>query len=117
MAPKKNNAKAKSKVAIDDTSLVQSMQQFIAAAASKSSQRSRAKKYSKDETKLLAQICHQYDPIISKNSNSDADKKIKVKAWQEIQQSFEGRCRTEGIFVSNFSISLQKNLLSRFNLS
>lgn len=64
------------------------------------SQRTRAKKYSKEESDALLVMCSEFHSIINKNSNSDADKKIKGKAWATIKHKFDAYCQTEGIYVS-----------------
>jgi Myb/SANT-like DNA-binding domain len=103
MAPKRVKSKRKSSKDIDDIDDLMVDELSQQSQQSKSSQRSRAKKYSKDETDMLVKICLDYEPIISKNSNSDADKKIKAKAWEKIKCSFDTRCRSEGIYVSIYT--------------
>lgn len=123
MSPKKNKVKGKYKDDTVDTMSDDSMHRVASLQKSqrtKCMKRGRAKKYSKAETNLLAKICHQYDPIIGKNSNSDAERKIKAKAWETIKGSFDARCRTEGIYVSIFTLLLHKlnmHMHACFNLS
>lgn len=105
MPAKKGKAKGKSKDDIDDTSSVHSME-IESSQQSNGSQRGRAKRYSKDEVEMLLKICADYHGILSKNSNSDADKKTKAKAWEKIKRTFDERCRSEAIYVNVFIIDL-----------
>ena len=66
---------------------------------SKTSDRSRAKKNTKDETEALVRICNQYHAVINKNSNTDADRKAKAATWITIKENFNAYCQSEGIYV------------------
>lgn len=89
----KSSAKKANKLNIVSQVLEDSQQSIV----SRASQRNRAKKYSKAETDTLLKICAGFHGIINKNSNSDADRKIKTKAWEKIKQSFDSYCRSQGI--------------------
>lgn len=67
--------------------------------ASQVSHRSRAKKYSKEETEALLEICDEFHGIINKNSNRDADKKNKERAWRNIKHAFDVACKSQAIHV------------------
>lgn len=97
MPPKKYGAKTNR---IDDASTSHSIQHL--SESTQCSQRSRAKKYTKEETDMLVKICADFHGIINKNSNSTADIKQKTKAWQHIKRTFDKRCKSEAIFVSFF---------------
>lgn len=108
-APKSNKKKAKKVVEDESSSSVHSLQQ---SQSSQLTQRSRAKKYTKDETDALLQICNGFHAIINKNSNSDADRKIKATTWERIKTDFDTYCKSQGIYVSSFF----NYLLSQFHL-
>lgn len=102
MPPKKTKAKSKGKNQVDDTSSTHSNEPL--SQVSKCSQRSRAKKYTKEESDLLVKICSEFRKIIDINSNSTADVKNKKGAWERIKQKFDARCRAEAIYVSFFKM-------------
>lgn len=68
--------------------------------SSQTSDRKRSKNYSKDETNALMKICQGYHGIISKNSNSKADKTAKANAWKSIKANFDKYFISQGIQVS-----------------
>lgn len=100
MAPKKSNAKIKAKKNRAKTSSKHSTEDL--SQPSNFSKRNRSKNYTKEETDMLVKVCADFHGIISKNSSSDADKKIKDKTWETIKQRFDARCKAEAIYVSFF---------------
>lgn len=100
MAPKKSKAEAKGKKNDDEPSSTHSIE--LSSRNSQCSQRNRARKYTKEECEMLVKICDGFFGILSKNSNRDADVKIKKKTWETIKRTFDVRCRAEAIYVRLF---------------
>lgn len=80
-------------VQIDDENSQSSVRSTVA-------QRVRAKKYTKEECDALMMTCAEFHVIINRNSNSDADRKSKAKAWETVKHKFDLYCKSEGIYVS-----------------
>lgn len=105
VAPKKVSPKTKGKKVGDKTPLLdvnEDSQFSLLSQNSQSSNRNRAKNYSKDECEILVKICADYTGILNKNSNKDSDVKIKQKTWEKIKDAFDTRCHAEAIYVSFF---------------
>lgn len=99
MAPIKPSARLRSK-STNQRNTISPPKVQESSQTSEVSQRSRAKNYSKEECEILVNICNKAHTIINKNSNSEADKKLKANAWTSIKTEFDTQCRAEGIYVS-----------------
>lgn len=101
MAPPKRmtRLRAKSTNQRDDSSQPVD-QELPALQTSQVSQRNRSKNYSKEECDILVYLCTKFALTINKNSNSEADKKLKTAAWAKIKLKFDEQCEAEGLEVS-----------------
>lgn len=105
VASKKVSPEKKGKKVSDKTPLLdvnEDSQFSLLSQNSQSSNRNRAKNYSKDECEMLVKICADYTGILNKNSNKDSDVKIKQKTWEKIKEAFDTRCHAEAIYVGFF---------------
>lgn len=112
--PMKRSVRSKSAIGIP---LSQTEQNTQFSDASPISQRTRAKKYTKDETDALLMFCAEFHGIINKNSSSEADRKIKSNAWETIKRKFDEHCQLEGIYVSIlFVLAARRSILFFLNI-
>lgn len=65
--------------------------------------KTRAKRFSDDEEKVLLSLCDRFFDIINKNSNKDVDTTAKSQAWKKIHTGFHNYCKAMAISVSSFS--------------
>lgn len=101
MASKKTTTRSRSKSTHQrDTTLSQSAPALPATQTEEASHRSRAKNYSKEECEILVHLCSKAHTIIDKNSNSEADRKLKDDTWIRIKAEFDTQCRVDGVYVS-----------------
>lgn len=77
----------------------QATQTTQAIQSTQATHRNRAKKYTTAESEALLKICNEFHGIINKNSNRDADRKNKDKAWATIKRTFDTTCKSQAIFV------------------